>query len=93
VRQVVLEEGGLANWNRVSCYDQNAVNVVGAPYLCHSEGRVWFEVEVLMSYGLRVGFVGTNFRERGIGNDERSWAIDYYSSFRSLHRHVTITQR
>ena len=48
----------------------------GAEHLCHSAGRVWFEVEVLAASGyMEVGFAGTNFRGEQLGADERGWAI------------------
>ena len=35
---------------------------VGAKNLCHSAGRVWYEVEVVEPKGFpMVGFAGTNF--------------------------------
>ncbi len=48
----------------------------GAVHLCHSAGRVWFEVEVVeASIDMVVGFAGVNFREESLGTDERGWGI------------------
>ena len=49
---------------------------VGAAYLCHATGKVWFEVDVLEPGGsLRVGFAGTSFRGTTVGDDAASWAV------------------
>ncbi len=53
---------------------------VGAPYLCHSAGRVWFEVDLLEASPnmfVQVGFVGTSFcgSTLGLGEDAASWAV------------------
>ncbi len=49
----------------------------GAMHLCHSEGRVWFEVEgIETSQEMAVGFAGTNFLGAELGADERGWGID-----------------
>jgi hypothetical protein len=49
---------------------------VGAVHLCHSTGRVWFEVEVLKASGyLHVGFAGTSFHGGDVGGDAASWSV------------------
>jgi hypothetical protein len=52
---------------------------VGAAFLCQSAGRVWFEVEELEALGqFRVGFAGTIFRDKEVGEDAASWAVSTY---------------
>ncbi len=48
--------------------------MVGAKFLSHATGRVWFEVELLAKseFFIRVGFVGTNFPA---ASDQASWAV------------------
>ncbi len=52
----------------------NLISVVGAQFLSHATGRVWFEVELLeeSEFFIRVGFAGTNFVK---SNDAASWAV------------------
>jgi hypothetical protein len=48
----------------------------GMVHLCHSAGRVWFEVEVLEAKGnLLVGYAGTCFHGPQVGGDSASWAV------------------
>ena len=54
--------------------------MAGAPYLSCSEGRVWFEVEVLEAEAegtLAVGFAGTNCRINLVGGDATGWAMKH----------------
>jgi hypothetical protein len=55
--------------------------MAGAVHLCHSAGRVWFEVELVeasQSGHISIGFAGTNFRNSGqmfLGGNALSWGI------------------
>jgi hypothetical protein len=62
---------------------------VGAPFLCLSAGRVWFEVDLLEASPnmfVQVGFVGTSFHgtSLGLGEEATSWAV--YENGHRCHR-------
>jgi hypothetical protein len=59
--------------------------VMGAPYLSHCLGKVYFEVQVRNPVGeIVVGLAGLNFESEWIGKDELSWGIDWEGS--KVHR-------
>jgi hypothetical protein len=72
----------------VNCSNVDAGNwdvVMGAPYLSHCMGKVYFEVQVRKPVGeIVVGLAGLNFESEWIGKDELSWGIAWMG--RKVHR-------